>query len=79
MGRLRNWLVGRYLPSWAVQTLLSENKQLCSQVEELRREYRTLRAYTDGLEHALQHGVHVEINVEGGGAYADRSTESTDG
>lgn len=78
MGRLRDWLVGRYLPSWAVQTLLSENKQLCSQVEELRREYRTLRAYTDGLEYALRHGMHVEVNVEGGGAYADRSTESTD-
>ena len=49
------------------------------QAEELRREYRTLRAYTDGLEHALRHGMHVEVNVEGGGAYADRSTESTDG
>ena len=79
MGQLRDWLVGRYLPSWAVQTLLSENKQLCGQVEELRREYRTLRAYTDGLEHALRYGMHVEVNVEGGGAYADRSAESADG
>mgnify|MGYP000097828577 FL=1 len=79
MGRLRDWLVGRYLPSWAVQTILEENRQLCSQAEELRREYRTLRAYTDGLEHALRHGIQVEVNVEGGGAYADRSTESTDG
>ena len=54
-------------------------RRLRSQAEELRREYRTLRAYTDGLEHALRHGMHVEVNVEGGGAYADRSTESTDG
>ena len=45
MGRLRDWLVGRYLPGWAVQTILEENRQLCSQAEELRREYRTLRAY----------------------------------
>ena len=79
MGRLRDWLVGRYLPSWAVQTILEENRRLRSQAEELRREYRTLRAYTDGLEHALRHGTHVEINVEGGGAYADRSAEGADG
>lgn len=39
MGRLRNWLVGRYLPSWAVQTILEENRRLRSQAEELRREY----------------------------------------
>ena len=69
MGRLRDWLVGRYLPNWAVQTILEEN----------RRQYRTLRAYTDGLEHALRHGMHVEINVEGGGAYADRSAEGAGG
>ena len=79
MGRLRDWLVGRYLPSWAVQTILEENRRLRSQAEELRREYRTLRAYTDGVEHALRHGMHVEINVEGGGAYADRSAEGADG
>ena len=46
MGRLRDWLVGRYLPNWAVQTILEENRRLRSQAEELRREYRTLRAYT---------------------------------
>lgn len=55
MGRLRDWLVGRYLPSWAVQTILEENRRLHSQAEELRREYRTLRAYTDGLELSLIH------------------------
>ncbi|MFQ7727514.1 MAG: PBSX family phage terminase large subunit [Ruthenibacterium lactatiformans] len=27
----------------------------------------------------LRHGMHVEINVEGGGAYADRSAEGADG
>ena len=79
MGRLRDWLVGRYLPAWAVQTILEQNRQLCTQAEELRREYPTQRAYTDGLEHALRPGMHVEVNVEGGGAYADRSADSTDG
>ena len=79
MGRLRDWLVGRYLPGWAVQTILEENRRLRSQAEELQEKNRTLRAYTDGLEHALRHGMHVEVNVEGGGAYADRSAESTDG
>lgn len=33
MGRLRDWLVGRYLPSWAVQTILEENRRLHSQAE----------------------------------------------
>ena len=28
MRRLRDWLVGRYLPSWAVQTILEENRRL---------------------------------------------------
>ena len=37
MRRLRDWLVGRYLPSWAVQTILEENRRLRSQAEELRR------------------------------------------
>ena len=65
MRRLHGWLVTRFLPVWAKETILEENKRL--------------RAYTDGLEHALRHGMHVEVNVEGGGAYADRSAESTDG
>lgn len=78
MGRLRDWLVNKYLPDWAVQTILEENKQLQRKLEHLKEEYRTLQAYTDGLEYALHRGARIEINTTGGGSNGDRSAEGTD-
>ena len=78
MGRLRDWLVNKYLPAWAVQTILEENKQLHGKLEHLKEDYKTLQAYTDGLEYALHRGTRIEINTTGGGLNGDRSAEGTD-
>lgn len=79
MGWLRNWLVSKYLPNWAVQTILEENKQLHGKLEHLKEEYRTLHAYADGLEYALHRGVRIEINTTGGGSNGNQCAEGVDG
>lgn len=68
MNRLKKWLAEQYLPAYARQSMLEEQARLQRELAELQERHRTLRAYTEGLEHALaalrcQH-IHVEI---GGG------------
>lgn len=53
MGPLKQWLVRRFLPAWAKETVLDENKQLRRELAELRAENARLRAYADGLELGL--------------------------
>lgn len=69
MNKLKKWLVERYLPAYARQSMLEEQVRLRRELAGLREQYGALRAYTDGLEHALAalrcQNIHVEI---GGGA-----------
>ena len=51
--RLHGWLVTRFLPVWAKETILEENKRLRAELEQQRAENRELRAYARGLEEGL--------------------------
>ena len=55
MHRLHGWLITRFLPVWAKETILEENKRLCAELEQQRAENRELRAYARGLELSLIH------------------------
>ena len=45
MRRLHGWLVTHFLPVWAKETILEENKRLRAELEQQRAENRELRAY----------------------------------
>lgn len=71
-GRLRRWLVQRFLPAWAKETIMEENESLRRQLDRLRRENERLRAYADGLEQGLYavRGMCINVTMEGKGECA---------
>ena len=60
--KLKDWLLKKYLPSWAV---LEYGDALAAQkrVRELEAENRTLRAYINGVERGLR-AKQPEIRIE---------------
>lgn len=54
MRRFRTWLLERFLPAWAKDSVYRENKLLREKLGERDREIRELAAYIDGMETALR-------------------------
>lgn len=48
--KLREKLIYRYLPMWAKETVLYENRTLKRRNEELEHVNRELQAYIDGIK-----------------------------
>ena len=44
MNRLRTWLLERFLPAWAKDTIYQENKALQEKLEQKNQEIRVLNA-----------------------------------
>ena len=59
--KLKDWLLKKYLPSWAV--LESVSYTHLKRVRELEAENRTLRAYINGVERGLR-AKQPEIRIE---------------
>ena len=51
--RFRTWLVSRFLPAWAVDTLKRDNERLTIRNNELRAEVKALNAYINGMQRAM--------------------------
>lgn len=66
MKRLKGWLCRRFLPEWARESLVEENKRLQGQVAEARAEIAKLNAYLDGLEAGLRSQRRIVINNNAG-------------
>lgn len=47
---MRKWLINRFLPMWAKQTVLQENRQLWRENKQLHRQVRELRCYIRGMQ-----------------------------
>lgn len=54
MRNLKAWLLERFLPAWAKDTVYRENLRLLAQLEGRRQEIKRLNAYIDGLETGLR-------------------------
>lgn len=57
MKQVKTWLLERFLPAWAKDSVYRENKALLAKLERQSQEIRELHAYIDGLEaglHALR-------------------------
>jgi hypothetical protein len=51
---MKKWLLEHYLPMWAKETVLRENRRLMQENEQLCRENESLRCYIRGLHVGLR-------------------------
>jgi len=51
---MKKWLMEHFLPMWAKETLLEDNKALRREIKALRQENRELTAYLRGLEQGVK-------------------------
>lgn len=79
--RLRLWLVQRFLPMWAKETILAENERLYAQLAQSRAECERLRAYAGGLEAGLAavRGMKITVTATGREGASDEHHPGTVG
>ena len=51
---MKKWLTEKYLPMWAKETVLRDNKLLRAENEALRQKVRELDQYIQGLHRGLR-------------------------
>lgn len=65
MRKFKRWLIERFLPAWAKETLLKENEALHQSVAELRQQISELNSYIDGLEAGIKAQRRIIITTGG--------------
>lgn len=63
---MKKWFIDSFLPMWAKQTVLEDNRHLTKEIRSLRKENRQLKAYIQGLERGLRGAKRVQIYNGGG-------------
>ena len=61
---MKNWFLETFLPMWAKETVLRDNRQLKREIRALRQQLQVLESYTKGLEAGIRAG--RKINIYGG-------------
>ena len=64
---MKKWLIDRYLPIWAKETVLSDNQALRKENAKLKQQIREQEAYIQGVHNGLRAGKKISI-YNGGGA-----------
>ena len=54
---MKRWFLENFLPFWAKETVLQDNRQLRRQVRQLRQENAVLLSYIKGLEKGMRRHV----------------------
>lgn len=63
MKKIKAWLYGRFLPMWAKETVLRENRQLKEENERLLFQLAEKDAYIDGLQAGMRSIRKIVINT----------------
>lgn len=63
---MKHWLTDRFLPMWAKQSVLQDNRRLIRENERLSQENRQLQAYIRGVQAGLRGSKRVTIATQGG-------------
>ena len=62
MKKIKKWLIGRFLPVWAKETLLKEYEKLLRENVVLKARLKEQEAYIDGLEMGIRNQRRIIIN-----------------
>ena len=65
---MKKWLETNFLPIWAKETLLWDNRHLERENLALQQKIRELQAYIDGMQAGLRAGKRISIVNRGGEA-----------
>lgn len=57
---MKKWFLENFLPMWAKETVLADNRSLQAEIEKLRQENERLRAYVRGVQFGLRAGKKVQ-------------------
>ena len=61
---MKKWLIDRFLPMWAKETVLRDNHRLQREIRRLRRENEKLSWYVRGIHLGLGRGRRIGGNNE---------------
>lgn len=63
MKRIKAWFFDRFLPMWAKETVLADNRKLQLQVAELREQLDQKEAYIAGMIAGMKSQRRIVINT----------------
>ena len=63
MKKIKEWLINRFLPLWAKETVLADNRILKREIARLEAENDRLRAYVDGMNAGMRSVRRITINA----------------
>lgn len=63
MKKFKNWLINRFLPMWAKETVLKELKSTQEENEVLRQKIAEQDAYINGMHAGLKNQRRIVINT----------------
>lgn len=62
---MKKWLIDGFLPMWAKETVLSDNRRLKRQLRLLEQENKEMKAYIQGMEAGVRAGKKITIYTGG--------------
>lgn len=62
---INNWLINNFLPIWAREQMIEENRKLMEENLKLKGQIERLNAYIDGLETGIKSQRRIVINTGG--------------
>lgn len=75
MRKIKQWLIGRFLPAWCREEMLAENRKLADKVQRQAAEIDCLRAYIEGLRTAMRYQPKIIANGGAANGYHERNPE----
>ncbi|MBQ6852385.1 MAG: hypothetical protein IJO04_05085 [Oscillospiraceae bacterium] len=61
--KFKKWLLEHFLPMWAKETVLADNRRLLEEVKDLRQQLERKDAYIAGLEVGIRAQRRIIINT----------------
>lgn len=62
---MKHWLIDQFLPMWAKETVLADNRRLKRQNRALEAENQRLQAYIQGLHTGIRSAKRITVQAGG--------------